>query len=246
VAATLYGIPPSHPSHAARLMLECKGLAHRVVWLVPGMHPVQLRMRGFRGATVPAMKLDGRRIQGSLYISRALDEVQGEPRLFPAEPERRAPVEDAERWGEQVLQPAPRRIWRWILAHSNEMRRRMARGVGMPVPGLMAALNAPVARYFARKSNASEERVRQTIAELPSNLDRVDELLADGVIGGEEPNAADFQIGTSVRALLNFEDIAPAVEGRAAAELARQVMPEYRGRVPSGYLPPEWLEPIRG
>ena len=75
--ATLYGLEPSHPSHAARLMLERKGIDHKMV-----VDPARACTRrdprplGFRGGTVPALKIDGRRIQGSREISRALDEIQ--------------------------------------------------------------------------------------------------------------------------------------------------------------------------
>ena len=36
---------------------------------------------------------------------------------------------------------------------------------------------------------------RADIAALPGQLDRVDGWIADGLIGGDEPNAADLQIG---------------------------------------------------
>src|SRR5216117_4114008 len=66
MSITLYGTPPSPPSHTARLMLEHKGVDHKMVWLLPGLWPALLRTRGFRGGTVPAMKLDGQRLQSSL------------------------------------------------------------------------------------------------------------------------------------------------------------------------------------
>src|SRR5829696_318279 len=106
--ATLYSLTLSHPSQAARLMLERKGIEHRVKDLFPGGHPAQLRAAGFRGGTVPALKIDGRRVQGSTQISRALEEVQAQPRLFPADPQHRSAVEQAEAWGEHELQPVPR------------------------------------------------------------------------------------------------------------------------------------------
>ena len=81
--AKLYALSLSHPSQAARLMLEHKGIEHQIVDLMPGMHPLQLRAAGFRGGTVPALKLDGRRIQGSLLISRALEQVRPEPTALP-------------------------------------------------------------------------------------------------------------------------------------------------------------------
>ena len=79
----LYGTQPSPPVHSVRLMLESKGLDYKPVWLLPGLHPALLRTRGFSGGTVPAIKLDGRKLQQSRAISRALEEVKPEPPLFP-------------------------------------------------------------------------------------------------------------------------------------------------------------------
>ena len=44
------------------------------------------------------------------------------------------------------------------------------------------------------------------LAALPGLIDRVDELIAQGVIGGAEPNAADYQIATSISLLLTMDD----------------------------------------
>ena len=56
----------------------------------------------------------------------------------------------------------------------------------------------------------TDGQIQRAIAQVPEVLDHVDELIADGVIGGEEPNAADFQIASSVRALLTVPDLEPA------------------------------------
>src|SRR3954453_7655223 len=114
----LYGTKPSPPSHSARLMLEAKDLDYKAIWL----HPALPRPRGFRGGTVPSMKIDGRKLQQSREISRALDEIKPDPPLFPADPERRSQVEEAERWGDEVLQDVPRRIVRWLSVHRPETR----------------------------------------------------------------------------------------------------------------------------
>jgi glutathione S-transferase len=237
---TLYGTPPSPPSHSARLMLEHKGLEHRIVWLLPGLWPALLRTRGFRGGTVPAIKIDGRRLQGSRVISRALEEAKPEPALFPADPERRREVEDAERWGDEVLQDVPRRIVRWISVHRPESRVMIARDVGVPLPRFAAWINAPSARHLARKVDA-DGQVERAIAQVPEVLGNVDELISRGVIGGDQPNAADFQIATSVRALLTVEDLRPVTERRPAAELAMRFLPEFGITFPTGMLPAEWL-----
>jgi glutathione S-transferase len=245
VRATLYSLEPSHPSHAARLMLDQKGIDYKLVDFLPGTHALMLRTRGFRGPTVPALKVDGRRVQTSRAISRALDEIQPEPRLFPADPEERIAVEEAERWGDQVLQPMPRRLFRWVAVNHPPFRAHLAREYGMPLPRVAGFINSPVARYFARQSGSTDGRVRSTLAMLPAALDHVDQLIDDGVIGGKEPNAADFQIGTSVRILLTWDDLASAVEGRKAAKHATSLMAKFPNHIPTGYLPEEWLAPLR-
>jgi glutathione S-transferase len=89
----LYSLTVSHPSVAAHLMLEWKRIDHRVLQIQPGLHPLVVRIAGFPRNTVPALELEGRRIQGSLAISRALDEYRPEPALFPDDPVRRCKPE---------------------------------------------------------------------------------------------------------------------------------------------------------
>jgi glutathione S-transferase len=246
VGITLYGTPPSPPSHAARLMLERKGIEHKTVWLLPGLWPALLRTRGFRGGTVPAMKIDGRRLQSSRAISRALEELRPDPPLFPADSDRRLEVEEAERWGDEVLQDIPRRIIRWLAVHRPETKVMIAKEVGMPLPRVAAFVNTPMARHLANKVDARDEVVSETIARVPEVLDHVDELISRGVIGSGDPNAADFQIAASVRALLTVQDLRPASEGRPAAGLALKLLPEFGNDFPAGLLPQEWLAALQG
>jgi glutathione S-transferase len=243
MAIKLYGTPPSPPSHSARLMLERKGLDHKIVWLLPGLWPALLRTRGFRGGTVPAMKIDGRRLQGSTVISRALEQLEPEPPLFPSDPERRRTVEEAERWGDEVLQDVPRRIVRWLSVHRPETKVMIARDVGIPLPRFAAWINTPAARHLANKADA-DGQIQRAITQVPEVLDHVDELISLGVIGGDEPNVADFQIATSVRALLNVEDLGPVTRDRPAAALAMRYVPEFGTDLPAGLLPAEWLREL--
>ena len=237
--ARLYSIKLSHPGHAARLMLEHKDIEHRVTMFPAGLHPVLVRLAGFGGYTVPALKIDGRRIQTSLAIARELERIKPEPSLYPAEAEARARVEEAERWGEAELQPLPRRMFRWALTHQREAREWTARYEGMPAPGLQARTNAPLVRRFANAVGATDERVRQDLAELPAKLDRADELVGDGTLSLEQPNAATFQIGTSIRALCLFPQLQQLIEGRPCGDIAYSVLPEYP-QAPVE-LPPKWL-----
>jgi hypothetical protein len=123
-----------------------------------------------------------------------------------------------------------------------DMREHMAREAGIPGPKVAGALNAPVARYFARKAGATEERARATVAMVPALIDHTEKLIDDGVIGGGERNAADFQIAPSIRVLMTFEDLAPMFEGRSAAEFATEILPDYPTMVPAGMIPAEWIQ----
>jgi glutathione S-transferase len=225
-------------------MLERKGIEHEVENLFPGGHPAQLRLAGFRGGTVPGLKIDGRRVQGSLNISRALDELQPEPRLFPADPAARRAVEAAEAWGEAEFQPVPRRMFRWGASRRQSMRVWMARDMGMPAPNVLARAQKPLAHAFARMAEVTDARVQADVAALPGQLDHVDRLIAEGVIGTDEPNAADFQIATTLRVLLAYEDLRDLLWGRPVATLAMRVLPRYPGPIPA-FLPREWLAAVR-
>ena len=112
----------------------------------------------------------------------------------------------------------------------------------MPAPGVMSEINIPMARMLATRVGARDESVRAALAQLPILLDHVDRLIAEGTIGGDEPNAADFQIATGVRVFLGTTDLRPYVVGRPCEELAMRYLPDYPGPIPS-YLPPEWLPP---
>jgi glutathione S-transferase len=239
VEARLYSIKLSHPGHAARLMLEHKGIEHRVTMFPAGLHPVLVRLAGFRGHTVPTLKIDGRRVETSLAIARELDRIKPDPPLYPADPDARAWVEDAERWGEAELQPVPRRMIRWALTEQRPAREWMARHERMPAPALQARTNTALARRFANAVGATGERVRQDLAELPAKLDRVDHLLAEGTLSRDKHNAAAFQIGTSIRALGLFPQLGPLLAGRPCEGLAVALVPDFP-QAPIE-LPADWL-----
>jgi len=246
----LYFIPGSHPAAAARAMLEHKGIDYQRVDLPPVASRVMMRLAGFAGNRVPALKFDdGRRVQGSRDISRELDALKPDPPLFPPDPDRRAAVEEAERWGDEVLQQMPRTISWWALKRHKSDQVSFLEGAGpgarfgMP-PRVAAATSGPILRVAIRMNDSTDETVRRTLADLGPALDRVDRLMEEGVLGGEVPNAADFQIGASIALLMTFEDVRERIESRPAADLARRLYPWYPGNVQPSF-PPDWLEPLR-
>lgn len=240
-AATLYVVPGSHPSMAGRLMLEHKRIAYRRVDLLPAIHKPLLRLLGFPGTTVPALRIDGRRLQNTTVISRTLEELQPEPPLFPADPPRRGAVEQAERWGESVLQPVPRRLSWWALDRDRDGLRQFAQGAHLRVPlGLAVRTAGPVIAIERHVNGATDDAVRADMAALPAMLEQLEELIAVGTLGGAECNAADYQIATSVRLLMCFDDLRPRIEPRLAGRYARRVVPEFSGRV-RPVIPANWL-----
>ena len=222
-------------------MLEHKGIEFERKDLLPGAHPAQLRLAGFSGSTVPALEVDGRRIQGTTKISRYLEEVQPEPSLYPADAERRKAAEAAELWGEAVFQPIPRRIFRWVLRHDSELRVLLAQAMGMPVPKLAAAANLPVVTLLGMAAGSTSEALRGDLAQLPFVLDRVDSLIEEGTIGAEPRSAADYQILTTVQALSTFAPLRPLLEGRPAWEHAQRIDPQWKDRPLPAAIPPEWI-----
>jgi glutathione S-transferase len=242
--AKLYVIPASHPSRTAAMMLDAKGIPFKRVDLMPVISKGRLRMAGFDAGTVPALKLDGRKIQGSRPIARELDRVKPEPPFLPSDPEARAAVEAAEAWGDETLQAVARRVLWNALRRDRHPLAGYSEGARLGVPiGLAVATGQPLVALAARLNEATDLNVRADLAGLPGMLQRVDDWIAAGVLGGAELNAADYQVATSVRLLMTLQDLRPFIEARPAGRLAMRVDPDYPGDTPP-ILPAAWLEPL--
>ncbi len=148
---------------------------------------------------------------------------------------------EAERWGDEAFQGVPRRIIDVCFLRRPAAMESYAGDAKLPLPlGLMRPATPLVARLMAARNKARDDSARADIAALPAQLDRVDVWIADGLLGGERPNAADLQIGSTIRLLMTIADIRPLVEGRAAVQLTRY-FPPMAGEVEAGVLPAEWL-----
>lgn len=243
--ARLYVIPASHPSATAELMLRHKGIAYKRTDLLPVISKGALRGLGFPRNTVPAMKIDGDKVQGSRQIARELERLQPEPPLFPSDPEQRAAVEEAERFGDEDLQHPIRQILWWTIKRDKSSLRSYSEGAKLGVPiGLAVKTAAPIVAASARFNEANDENVKRDLEALPGLLQKVDGWIAAGVLNGEQLNAADFQIAPSIGLMLTLDDLRPAIEGRPAGELAKRVVPDYPGHT-APILPAEWLAPLR-
>ncbi|MDQ3678370.1 MAG: glutathione S-transferase N-terminal domain-containing protein [Actinomycetota bacterium] len=238
----LYMFTGSGPSLTAQLMLEHKGIGYKRVHVLVGPHTFSMLGRRFERMTVPALKIDGRRVQGSREISRELDELVPQPALFPADAQRRRAVIEAERWGEE-LQDAGRRIFfcaarrdprafMTVLAHDNPVMRPAQR-----------VSRRFVTRLATAGCRASDFAGEEDLAGLPARLDQIDAWIEQGLLNAPELNAADFQIAPSIALLLRFDDLVPHIEQRRAAQLARRLLPDNPARI-GPVLPSAWLAPL--
>jgi glutathione S-transferase len=230
MAARLYAIPGSHPAYAAELMLRRKGIAYERTDLPQWLHRGMLRLLRFRGGTVPALVLDdGGRVQTTRRIARALDGVRPDPPLVPVE--RRAEVEAVEAWADGEFQQLARRMTYWALVRDGSAVDSYLEGANLILPRPLVMPAAPlIIRILARDHDSSDAAIRQDLADLPRMLDRIDGWIADGLLGGEPPNVADFQVATTLALLRSHDALRPAIDARPAGELAQRIAPDYPGR----------------
>jgi glutathione S-transferase len=237
----LYVLPGSHPCAAIEVALKLKSIEYRRVDLLP-MSQVLAGPLLYGGTTVPGIRIGGEKLVGSRTIMRRLDEIAPDPPLLPAPGEETyARVLEAERWGDEVLQSVPRRLIDAAFLREPAAMESYAGDAKLPLPRAMLRPALPLtARLMAMKNGARDEAAREDLAALPGQLERIDGWIAEGLLGGTAPNAADLQIGSTIRLLMSIGDVRPLIEGRPAARLV-SYFPEMVGEVPAGVLPATWL-----
>jgi glutathione S-transferase len=237
----LYVLTGSHPCAAVEVALGMKSIPYSRVDLLP-MVQMAVGPLLYGGVTVPGVRADGEKMVGSRHIMRRLDEMVSEPPLLPADATERAKVLEAERWGDEEFQSVPRRLLdAGFLRNAACMESYVPDDAKLPLPRAAMRPTLPLmARLMALRNKAKDENVRRDLAELPGQLGKVDAWIAEGLLGGEQPNAADLQIGCTVRLLNTIADVRPLLEGHSALGLTRY-FPPMVGEVPAGTLPAELL-----
>jgi glutathione S-transferase len=220
-AATLFGIPGSHAVQTGELMLQHKGIEYRRVNLPPGPHRALVRVIGFPGDRVPAVKFeDGRRAQGTRELPRVLDELVPEPRLVPDDPR----VLEAERWADDVLQQWARRM---VSSTGSRNPDALAgRGAGGRLGPLLAPWAVPrrvIARMVLVAFRATKEQLRDDRKRTGEILDRVDAWIADGVRNGERLHCADFSVASSLALVEYILALQPELQRRPLWGLLERV-----------------------
>ena len=237
-ALTLHVLPPSHPCMTAEKALHLKGLEFEKVSLVPGEHNAEIeRLYGEGTRTVPGLLVDDEPVHGSRAILERLEQLAPDPPLYPDPIADR--VREAARWGDAELQDLGRRLPWGALHFRPEALGTFGGGEPLDPAGTDFAIK--YARGSWKYHGITAQRLADDLAGLPAKLDHVDALAADGIVGGDEPNAADLQIGATLRVLLVVGDLRPLIEGRPAEQLARRWFPDSAGEIPAGAYPAGWI-----
>jgi glutathione S-transferase len=134
----------------------------------------------------------------------------------------------------------PRTIIWWAIKRDPSAQLGFLEGAGLGPPRLLVKTSAPVIWGAAKMNDSYDDTVRETIAKIAPALQRIEAWMDEGVLDGEQLNAADFQIATSLSLLMCFEDIAPAIASRPAGKLAIRVVPNQPGHI-RAVFPAEWL-----
>jgi glutathione S-transferase len=236
MSLTLHALPPSHPCMTVVAALDLKGLEYeRIDMPMTGHNDAMEEIYGEGHGTVPGMLFDGEPVHTSRAILARLEELRPEPTLYPNEA-----VRDAERWGDEVLQDLGRRLPWGAMHFRPESMGTFAPG-GQPLDPAGTDYAMRFVRAAWKYHGITCARLADDLAGLPEKLDHIDALAGAGVIGGESPNAADLQIGATLRVLLNVGDLRPLMEGRPVEEIARRWFPDVPGETPAGAFPAAWV-----
>ncbi|MCW2985033.1 MAG: glutathione S-transferase [Conexibacter sp.] len=234
----LHLLPPSHPCATVEAALKLKGLDFEKVELQAGAHTAAMEsIYGEGHRTVPGLMIGDEPVHGSNAILERLEQLAPEPSLFPDALGDAVPA--AMRWGDEELQDLGRRLPWGALHFRPEAMGTFAGGAPLDPPGTDFAIKYVRASW--KYHNISAARLAEDLAGLPGKLDRVDAYVAEGVLAGDAPNAADLQIGATLSVLLTVGDVRPLIEGRPAEQVARRWFDDRPGLVPAGAFPAGWV-----
>ena len=235
----LHMLPPSHPCATVKAALRLKGLEFEQV-VLPMDETRMEQMEAIYGEghyRVPGLLVDGEPVHGSNPILEKLEELRPEPSIYPAD--RAEAVREAAAWGDGELQDLGRRL-PWGALHFRPELLGLLGGAGQLEPSAVDFAIRMV-RGAWKYHRITAERLHADLQAFPGLLDHVDALVEDGVIGTDEPTAADFQIGATMRVFSMLGDLDPLLADRPAGEFWAKRFDPLPASLPSGAYPAGWV-----
>ncbi|HYP54686.1 MAG TPA: glutathione S-transferase N-terminal domain-containing protein [Solirubrobacterales bacterium] len=237
----LHVVPFSHPCLAVSAALDRLGYEYETVELATGRHQEEVEKAYGEGRrTVPGLLVDDEPVHGTAAIFARLDELRPDAGLYSAADG--SAIREVEAGLAEDLQTAARVLVFGALHFRPEAMGTFAGIAQLDPAGVDFAIKAMRATW--RYLEIDAQRAHATLRALPGQLDAVDVLLEQGAIGGDRPNAADFQLGSSLHLLVQIGDVRPLVEERPAARLLSLFEPG-KGNVPAGAFPSGWTPSTR-
>lgn len=236
---TLHALPPSHPCKTVGAALDYKEIEYEWVNLDFGKHNEQITELYGEGKTrVPGLTIGDERVHGSTEILWRLEELAPEKPLYPdgiADE-----VREAELWGDGDLQDMGRRIPWGGLYFRPELLGRMNGIEELDPAGTDFAMKFVRATW--KYHSISCVQVAEDLERLPGMVDEIDQMAEKGILDGENPTAADLQIGSSVWTIATIADVKPVFAGSAAERVAERYFGEIPELIPTGALPASWIK----
>jgi glutathione S-transferase len=235
---TMHVVPMSHPCMTARAGLEHKGIEFEEVMLLPGNQDGVLEgIYGEGNTTVPGIVVGEEPVHTSVEILRFIDSEVPENPLYPDAIARE--VQEAEVWGDRYFQDVARRLPFGALHFRPGSMGTFAGAGELDAAGTdFAAKNL---RGVWKYMRLTPSQLMEDLARMDETLERIETYASAGIIDGDEPTAADLQIGSSARVLMTVGDLLPAFDGTAAERIAMRYFPDYDGAIPAGAFPPNWI-----
>jgi len=217
--------------------LDRFGWEYETVELMSGRHQEEVEaVYGEGKRTVPGLLVDDQPVHGTTEIFTRLAELRPEAGLYPEATAEE--IRAAEAGLAEELQAGARVLVFGAMHFRPESFGTFAGVAQLDPPAVDFAIKTM--RGAWRYLEISAERIHATLQGLPAQLDAVDALLGTGALGGAEPTAADFQLGSSLHLLAQIGDVRPLVEARPAAQAALAWFEPGKGDVPAGAFPPGW------
>jgi glutathione S-transferase len=200
---TLWHFRVSHYNEKVRWALDHKRLPHRRRAMIPGFHvPVVRWLSG--QSRLPVLRIGGRTLVDSTAIIAAIEALQPDPPLYPAEPAQRQRALALEDYFDEEVAPELRRLFWWTYVDRAADCAAMATdGFGLLARTAFRA-SWPVTRaLFCRNMGIDAAQIEAAQRRLASHFDRLEsEIGASGFLVGERFGIADLTAAAVMTAII--------------------------------------------